>query len=95
MQNVGSARRGSDSAVFYKTADGRHRSAGTFSTEERALAVAQEAERHAQVAGGAWGLDPAIRATRTIKEYAPLFLRHHIMCQRVRPPPRCGGRRPP
>jgi integrase len=30
------------------------------------------------VAGGAaGGLDPGTRATRTIKEYAPLFLRHH------------------
>ena len=64
---------------IYKAADGSYRSAGTFSTEERALAVALEAERHAaEVAGGAaGGLDPATRATRTIKEYAPLFLRHH------------------
>jgi len=63
---------------LYKAADGRYRSAGTFSTEERALAVAWEAERHALVAGdAAGGLDPGIRATRTIKEYAPLFLRHH------------------
>ena len=61
---------------IYKAADGRYRSAGTFSTEKRALAVAEEAERHAaEVAGGAaGGLDPGIRATRTIKEYAPLFL---------------------
>jgi hypothetical protein len=38
-----------------------------------------EAERHAaEVAGDeAGGLDPGIRATRTIKEYTPLFLRHH------------------
>jgi hypothetical protein len=63
---------------MYRAADGRYRSAGTFSTEERALAVASEAERHALIAGpAAGGLDPAIRATRTIKEYAPLFLRHH------------------
>ena len=63
----------------YKAADGRYRSAGTFNTEERALAVALEAERHAaEVAGGtAGGLDPGTRATRIIKEYAPLFLRHH------------------
>ena len=27
--------------------------------------------------GAAGGLDPGTRATRTIKEYAPLFLRHH------------------
>jgi integrase len=64
---------------IYKAADGRYQSAGTFSTEERALMVALEAERHAaEVAGGAaGGLDPGTRATRTIKEYAPLFLRHH------------------
>jgi len=50
---------------MYKAADGRYRSAGTFSTEERALAVASEAERHALVAGpAAGGLDPATRATR-------------------------------
>ena len=62
---------------IYKAADGSYRSAGTFSTEERALEVAREAERHALVVGGAaGGLDPGIRATRTIKEYAPLFLRH-------------------
>jgi len=64
---------------IYKAANGRYRSAGTFNTEERALAVALEAERHAaEVAGGtAGGLDPGTRATRTIKEYAPVFLRHH------------------
>jgi hypothetical protein len=64
---------------LYKAADGRYRSAGTFTTEERALEVAKEAERRAaEVAGGAaGGLDPVIGATRTIKEYAPIFLRHH------------------
>jgi hypothetical protein len=63
---------------MYKAADGRYRSVGTFNTEGRALAVASEAERHALIAGpAAGGLDPATRATRTIKEYAPLFLRHH------------------
>jgi len=30
-----------------------------------------------RVRGAAGGQDPRIRATRTIKEYAPLFLRHH------------------
>jgi hypothetical protein len=66
---------------IYKAADGRYRSAGTFSTEERAFAVAEEAERHAAVlvGGAAGGPDPATRATRTIMEYAPLFLRHHLV----------------
>lgn len=64
---------------LYKAADGRYRSAGTFGTEEWALEVAKEAERRAaEVAGGAaGGLDPVTRATRTIKEYTPNFLRHH------------------
>ena len=55
---------------IYKAADGRYRSAGTFSTEERALEVAKEAERRAAevIQGAAGGLDPGIRATRTIKE---------------------------
>jgi hypothetical protein len=57
---------------IYKTADGSYRSAGTFSTEERALEVAREAERHALVVGGAaGGLDPGIRARRTIKGLLP------------------------
>ena len=63
---------------FYKDADGSYRSAGTYDTEERALEVALEAERRAAVVTtAAGGLDPGTRATRTIKEYAPLFLRHH------------------
>jgi len=64
---------------LYKGADGRYRSAGTIDTEERALQVAEEAERHAAVvtAGPAGRLDPVTRATRTITEYMPMFLRHH------------------
>ena len=64
---------------MYKGADGRYRSAGTFSTAERALEVAQEAEQHAAalIPGAIGGLDPATRATRTIEDYTPIFLRHH------------------
>ena len=41
---------------IYKASDGRYRSAGTFSTEERALEVAKEAERRAaEVFRGAAG----------------------------------------
>jgi hypothetical protein len=32
---------------FYKDADGRYKSAGTYGTEDRALEIAQEAEEHA------------------------------------------------
>lgn len=64
---------------MYKGTDGRYRSAGTFSTAERALEVAQEAEQHAAalISGAIGGLDPATRATRTIEDYTPIFLRHH------------------
>ena len=45
---------------IYKASDGRYRSAGTFSTEERALEVAKEAERRAaevfRGAAGGWTL---------------------------------------
>jgi len=44
------------------TADGRYKCAGTYDTDEKALSVAREAGK---------------RATRTVKEYAPIFMRHH------------------
>lgn len=64
---------------FYKGTDGRYKSAGTYDTEDRALEVSRAAEkRAAELTGGpAGGLDPVVRATRTIEEYAPIFLRHH------------------
>jgi integrase len=44
------------------------------------------------IRGAAGGLDPGIRATRTIREYAPLFLRHHRVEGTPRTPmrSRCG-----
>jgi hypothetical protein len=64
---------------FYKDADGHYKSAGAYDTEERALEVAQTAEKHAAalISGAIGGLDPVTRATRTIEEYAPIFMRHH------------------
>ena len=64
---------------FYKGTDGRYKSAGTYDTEQRALEISQAAEKHAAelVGGPGGGLDPVLRATRTIGEYAPVFLRHH------------------
>ena len=55
---------------FYKGTDGRYKSAGTYDTEERALEVSRAAEkRAAELTGGpAGGLDPVVRATRTIEE---------------------------
>jgi hypothetical protein len=64
---------------IYKGTDGRYKSAGTYGTEQRALEIAREAEKRAAelTAGAAGGLDPVVRATRTIGQYAPVFLRHH------------------
>ena len=64
---------------FYQDTDGRYRSAGTYDTAERALEVAQTAEKHAAelVRGAVGQLDPVVRATRTIREYEPVFMRHH------------------
>jgi hypothetical protein len=59
MSNAGSAIRRSGTEAFYKAADGHYRSAGTFTTAGRALEVAEEAERHATVAGGAAGAPPS------------------------------------
>jgi hypothetical protein len=41
--------------------------------------VAEEKERHADelVRGAPGQLDPVVKATRTIAEYEPVFLRHH------------------
>jgi hypothetical protein len=43
----------------YKDSDGRYKSAGTNKTEERPWS----------------GVDPVVRATRTIEEYAPSAIR--------------------
>ena len=65
--------------AFYKTADGRWRSAGTFTDEDRALEVATAAEEHSRglVEGVPPELDPVTRATMTIERYIPSFMRHH------------------
>jgi hypothetical protein len=63
---------------IYKAADRSYRSAGTFGTEKRALRLLwrRRSTPRWRVVRGA-RLNPGTRATRTIKEYAPLFLRHH------------------
>jgi integrase len=64
---------------FYQDTNGRYKSAGTYDTAEQALEVAQAAEKHAAelVRGAVGQLDPVIRAKRTIREYEPIFMRHH------------------
>jgi integrase len=65
--------------AFYKTADGRWRSAGTFTDPDRALEVATAAEEHSRglVEGVPPELDPVTKATMTIAKYIPSFMRHH------------------
>jgi integrase len=57
---------------LYKAADGTYKSAGTFDTEERALEVAQAAERHARLQLAE--TSPVDRATVTLATYMELFL---------------------
>jgi site-specific recombinase XerD len=70
---------GSRFTGMYKTADGRWRSAGTFTDEDRALEVATAAEEHSRalVDGVPPELDPVTKATMTIEKYIPSFMRHH------------------
>lgn len=57
---------------LYKAVDGTYKSAGTFDTEERALKVAQAAERHARLQLAE--TSPGDRATVTLATYMEMFL---------------------
>lgn len=59
----------------YKGADGVYKSAGTFSTQERALEVASAAERHALMRLAE--TSPADKATVTLAAYMETFLGAH------------------
>ena len=68
---------------LYKAVDGTYKSAGTFDTEERALEVAQAAERHARLQLAE--TSPADRATVTLATYMEMFLstgRRSTACSR-------------
>ena len=68
---------------LYKAVDGTYKSAGTFDTEERALEVAQAAERHARMQLAE--TSPADRATVTLATYMEMFLstgRRSTACSR-------------
>jgi integrase len=71
--NKRSARYGAERFTgLYRTADRTYKSAGTFTTRERALEVAEEAERHARLRLA--GTSPADKATVTVEAYADVFL---------------------
>jgi hypothetical protein len=59
----------------YKATDGSYKSAGTFDTEERALEVAEAAERHAHLRLAE--TSPADKATVTLAAYVEMFLSAH------------------
>ena len=61
--------------AIYLLPSGRERSAGTFDDKETAEKVAASTEAH--VRKGASGPSPADRATITIREYGPEWLRNH------------------
>lgn len=61
--------------AMYKAANGRYRSAGTYDAEDRAQQVADESERHAHLQLAE--TSPAEKATITIEEFMPKFLREH------------------
>jgi integrase len=68
---------------MYKAADGKYKSAGTFDTHERAIAVAEDEERHAR--GFLNETSPAAKATMTIAEFCSTrFIPHHAVTPATR-----------
>ncbi len=71
--NKRSAKNGAERFTgLYQTADGTYKSAGTFASKERALEVAEAAERHARLRLA--GTSPADKAIVTVEAYADTFL---------------------
>ena len=62
---------------LYTAADGSYKSAGTFDTQQRALDVAEAAERHARLRLAE--TSPADKATMTLAEYLAVFLGAHAI----------------
>ena len=63
--------------AMYKAENGQYRSAGTYDDEDRAQQVADESERHAHLQLAE--TSPAEKATITVKEFVPKFLREHAI----------------
>jgi hypothetical protein len=58
---------------MYTDENGRYKSAGTYDTEERAQAVAEQHERHVRLRLAE--TSPADRATITVRDFGVKFLR--------------------
>ena len=63
--------------AVYKAENGQYRSAGTYDDEDRAQHVADESERHAHLRLAE--TSPAEKATITVEEFMPKFLREHAI----------------
>jgi len=63
--------------AMYKAENGQYRSAGTYDDEDRAQHVADESERHAHLRLAE--TSPAEKATITVEEFVPKFLREHAI----------------
>ena len=63
--------------AMYKAENGKYRSAGTYDDEDRAQQVADESERHAHLRLAE--TSPGEKATITVEEFMPKFLREHAI----------------
>jgi len=63
--------------AMYKAENGQYRSAGTYDDEDRAQQVADESEQHAHLRLAE--TSPAEKATITVEEFVPKFLREHAI----------------
>lgn len=63
--------------AMYKAENGQYRSAGAYDEEDRAQQVADESERHAHLRLAE--TSPAEKATITVEEFVPKFLREHAI----------------
>jgi integrase len=63
--------------AMYKAENGKYRSAGTYDDKDRAQQVADESERHAHLRLAE--TSPGEKATITVEEFMPKFLREHAI----------------
>jgi hypothetical protein len=63
--------------AMYTDENGRYKSAGTYDTDERAQAVAEQHERHVRLRLAE--TSPADKATITVRDFGVIFLREHAV----------------
>jgi hypothetical protein len=84
------SRSGTRYVGIYRAANGKYKSAGTYTSHERAYEVAEEEERHAR--GFLEETSPAGKATMTIAEFCEQrFLRYHAVSPGTRRRLSVGG----